>query len=233
MNAFYLLADEAAPLNDVPRRWPHQGDFLNYCQHMAPEIAMLLIIAGLVYLLWGYKIFKMLVLLNAAVFGGYIGASMTHGGEPAAAAAVIGAVFAGAVAWPTMKYAVALMGGVFGAILGAGIWHGAGLDENLLWAGALSGLIALGMLSFILFRGSVMVYTSLQGSAMMVFGILGLIYKYQEIGPRLTDHLHMEPFLLPAFVFIPACVGWVYQHHNTVGAGAGGGGGGGGGKKAH
>jgi hypothetical protein len=229
----WILADDASQdsLADMPKSWPHQNQLIDFCQHMSPGMAALLIMMGMVYLMWGFKMFKLLVLLNAAILGGFVGASATKGGETAIAAAVVGAVFAAAVAWPTMKYAVALMGGVFGAILGAAIWHGVDLDDKLLWAGALTGLVTFGLLSFVLFRASVMMYTALQGSVMLVFGILGLVYKYQEVGPKLTTHLSMEPLLLPAFVFIPACIGWVFQHHKVVGASVGGNSGSGGGKK--
>jgi hypothetical protein len=58
---------------DLPRTWPHQGDLLTWCQHMTPGVATLLIIMGIVYLLFGYQIFKGLVLVNAAVVGAYLG----------------------------------------------------------------------------------------------------------------------------------------------------------------
>ena len=209
---------------DLPRTWPHQGDLLGWCQHMTPGVATLLIMMGIVYLMFGYQIFKGLVLVNAAVVGAYLGANLGQEGDTAIVCAVIGAVAASAIAWPTMKYAVALMGGIFGALLGASIWHTVNLDPRLVWAGALVGLVGFGMLSFILFRGSVMMYTSLQGSFMLVFGILGLIYQYQQIAPQVTSHLKVQPFLLPAAVFIPAVMGLIFQQHHTTGHAGGGGG---------
>ncbi len=131
-----------------------------------------------------------------------------------------------------MKYAVAIMGGCFGALLGASLWRTLNLDPELVWAGALVGLVSFGMVSFILFRGSVMMYTSLQGSFMLVFGILGLIYQYEEFAADVTRHLKVQPYWLPAAIFIPAVIGLIFQQHNTTaghgGHGSGGGGGGGG-----
>jgi len=103
----------------IPIQWPHQGDLLSWCQQMTPGVATVLIMAGIVYLLFGFRIFKAIVLLNAAVLGGCLGAKvpMEHQ-ETSIAVALICAVFAAAIAWPTMKYAVALMGGLFGAALG-------------------------------------------------------------------------------------------------------------------
>jgi hypothetical protein len=215
--------------NDVPRNWPHQHDLLTWCQQMTPGVAALLILVGIVYLLFGYQIFKALVLVNAAVVGAYIGAYWGKDGDAETIGAVICAVGAAAIAWPTMKYAVALMGGLFGALLGASVWHAVSLDPNVDWAGALVGLVSFGMLSFVLFRGSVMMYTSLQGSFMIVFGLLGLIYQYHDAAKEVTDHLKVQPFLLPAAIFIPALLGLILQEHNTATSKSGGGGGGGGG----
>jgi hypothetical protein len=215
---------------DVPRTWPHQHDLLTWCQQMTPAVAAGLILVGIVYLLFGFQIFKILVLLNAAVLGGYIGAYLGQEGDAATIGAVICGVAAAAIAWPAMKYAVALMGGIFGALLGASIWRGVNLDPNLVWAGALVGLISFGMLSFVLFRGSVMMYTSLQGAFMMIFGILGLVYQYAEGARQVSHQLKNQPVLLPAAIFIPALLGLIFQQHNAAPA-PGGGGGGGGGKK--
>jgi hypothetical protein len=223
-----LAQEEAAPAKSafpsIPAQFPHLVDLLGWCQSMGPGTAAILIIMGIVYLLFGFQIFKALVLLNAAVVGAAIGTTVPVQGEALVACAMIGAVAAAALTWPTMKYAVALMGGIFGAVLGASIWHTVGLDPHLVWAGALTGLIGFGLFSFVLFRGSVMLFMSLQGAFMLIFGLLGMIYKYQEIAPKVTAHLKVQPFLLPAAIFIPAVVGWVFQHHNTTSNGGGGGG---------
>jgi hypothetical protein len=222
------LQDSATFFDNVPRGWPHQHDLLTWCQQMTPGVSALLIIVGLIYLLFGFQIFRGLVLVNAAVVGAYIGAAWGKEGDAETIGAVICAVAAAAIAWPTMKYAVALMGGIFGALLGASVWHALGLDPTVDWAGALVGLIGFGMLSFVLFRGSVMMYTSLQGAFMLVFGILGLIYQYQDFAKQVSEHMKLQPFLLPAAIFIPALLGLIFQQHNTATAGGGGGGGGGG-----
>jgi hypothetical protein len=82
------------------------------------------------------------------------------------------------------------------------------------------GLIFCGLLSFMLFKQCVMAYTSLQGAVMLIFGILGLIYKYQNLAPAVTDSITLKPFLLPALIFIPAILGLIYQQAQYGGGGA-------------
>src|SRR5206468_8498702 len=124
---------------------------------------------------------------------------------------VLGGFIAATITWPLMKWAVAITGGVAGALIGASAWHTFNLDPQFAWAGAMIGLVLFGLLSFILFRGSVMMYMSLQGAVMLIFGALSLILKYPSIGKQLADSITSKPFILPAAIFIPATIGLIYQ----------------------
>jgi hypothetical protein len=199
----------------IPQQFPHQADLLEWCRAMGPGSAVILVFAGIIYLMFGFKVFKFLVMLNAAVFGAYLGAILGKHGDAALGGALIGGVVAAAIAWPTMRFAVAAMGGTFGAVLGASLWRTANLDPNMAWAGAVVGLATLGLLSFILFRGSVMMFTSLQGASMLVFGILGLIFKYPEAAQTVADKITLKPLILPAAVLVPALIGLVFQQHHS------------------
>lgn len=211
---------------DITINWPAQGDLISWCHNMGPGLATLLVIAGIVYLVFGVYLFKALVTLNAGLVGAYLGAMIGYktGGGGVLPWALIGGFTMAALAWPLMKYAVAMTGGLYGFLLGAAMWRTAGLEANYTWAGGMMGLIAFGMLSFILFRGSIMMYMSLQGSVMLVFGLLGLIFKYQSLSPQIMDGLTGRPFLLPVSIFIPAVLGLIYQQAQFGAAPAGGGG---------
>ena len=195
----------------VPTHWPAQGDLLDWCQHMQPVMAALLVLIGVIYLLFGFKVFKALVMLNAAAVGAAIGFTIGQKTDVAFPLMVLCGFVAAALTWPLMKWAVAIMGGLCGALLGASVWQTCGLDPAFAWSGALTGMVLLGLLSFIIFAGSVTMYMSLQGSAMLVFGILGLAYKYDQFGPKLTSTMTLRPFILPMAVLIPAIIGMLFQ----------------------
>jgi hypothetical protein len=194
-----------------PQHWPAQGDLLAWAQNVGALTAAVMVLAGVVYLLYGVYAYRMLVTLNAAVVGAYIGGLLGEHAGNATAGAMVGGFACAALSWPMMKYAVAIMGGAFGMILGAFVWRACNLDIQYAWAGGMMGLIFFGMLSFLLFRGSVMMYTSLQGSVMIVFGLLGLIYKYQDLAPKITDNLTAKAFILPLTIFVPATIGLIWQ----------------------
>lgn len=195
----------------LPAHWPAQTDLLTWAQSMGALTAAMLVLAGVVYLLFGVYAYRALVTINAAVLGAFVGAMIGQKAGNATAGAMVGGFAAAAITWPMMKYAVAVMGGTFGLLLGASIWRATGLQANYAWSGGLTGLVFFGMLSFMLFRGSVMMYTSLQGSVMLVFGLLGLIYKYQDLAPKVSSAMSQQQFLLPLFIFIPATLGLIWQ----------------------
>jgi len=203
-----------------PYYWPEQADLLTWCHEMSAALGLLLLLLGLVYLLFGFYLLKPLVVLNAAFVGSVIGVIISKRFGGPVPCAVLGGFIAGAVTYPLMKWAVAVMGGLFGAVLGVTLWRMFGLEMGFAWTGAMMGLIACGLFCFILFRGSAMAYTSLQGSAMVIFGVLILAYKYSWFAENLSYSFNGKPFLLPMTVFIATILGLIYQQNSELANGA-------------
>lgn len=214
----------AAPVwfpTQFPSHWPGQNDIVSWCAKIGPAESAVLILMGIVYMLWGIKIFRILVMLNAAVLGAYLGAALGEKSRDPIPCAVIGAFTAAAISFPLMKYMVAVMGGAFGAILGATIWRiMSPHNADLTWLGAIIGLICFGALSLAVFHGCVMMYTSLQGAVMLIFGILGLIFQYRDTVQIIPAQLYTRPFILPAAIFISMLIGLTYQQATPAGSAA-------------
>src|SRR4051794_20414307 len=94
----------------LPAHWPMQTDLLQWCQTMSPGSATVLVMGGMVYLLFGWYIFRALMMLNSAVLGAYLGGRVGQHGGSMLAGACVGAFVSAAMTWPLMKYAVAFMG---------------------------------------------------------------------------------------------------------------------------
>jgi len=201
-------------------RMPEQAEFMSFLTSMGVIQGFLLIAVGVVYLLTGWKIFKTLVVVNAAVlgaYGGYIFGGNFQGENMPVFGAIAGALLLAVLAWPLMKYAVSLMGGLAGAFVGYGIWaHAAAAlgrpGHEFAWAGGLIGLITMGLLAFVIFRFVITVFTSLQGSAMMVSGLIAVALKVQSVSPRVMSALSGNKMLLHLLILAPAVVGFVYQN---------------------
>lgn len=198
-------------LLSLPAQWPSQADVLRWAHDMPGEVTTVLIVAGIIYLLWGFYLYKGLVVLNAGVVGAFLGAAIGQKTGAAVPGAVLGGFTAAAISFPVMKWSVAVLGAILGGLVGGCVWRLAGLDPNFAWSGAMTGMVGFCLLGFIVLRFCLLMYTSLQGSAMLALGMLSLVYKYQGSAPKLTSTLLTRPTLLPMLVFIVTVVGMVYQ----------------------
>ena len=211
-----VLTRHGGRLADAMMHGVSQADLLSICRNTNAAAAVVLILAGVVLLLWGFYAFKAIVILNAAVLGGWIGYLIGQRSGAALPAAGVAAFVAAAIAWPMMKYAVAVMGGLIGTLLGMAIWRTAGLDPAYAAAGGGMGLIFFGLISFILFRTSVMTFTSLQGAAMLTFGAMCVLYKIKVFDAKVLDtKLMVTPLIVPVVVGLAAMLGIVYQTNDT------------------
>lgn len=166
---------------------------------------------GLVYLLYGFKIFKVLVIINAAALGAWAGWLATqHMQLPVWTPAAAG-VAAGVLAWPLMRYAVCLMGGLAGSLIGAYVARSMAMTDRNVMIAAVVGLAILGMLSFVVFRVVVIGFTALQGALLAVAGIVAIVARSMHLEEPFRRGLASRPLTLLTLVLAPAAVGFVYQ----------------------
>ena len=192
--------------------------------------AGLLVLTGVVFLFFGYRFFKVLVIANAAVLGGmigcYIGLAATKSQNVALLLGLVAAVLLAALSWPLLKYSVCVMGAVAGAVVGTAAWHvvtqamGNPAPLRFAWVGGLIGMVVVGVLTFIVFRASVMLFTALQGSAMIVSGAVALLMLDEGLRQAIAPALIDNRYLIHALVGVPAVAGFACQfaaeHGRTV-----------------
>ena len=187
-----------------------------------------LLIVGILVVLFGYMAHRWIVVFNCVALGFWLGGLLGQRAQIATVAAVLGALLFGAVSWPLMKYAVAVCGGLVGAVVGMAVWAYCEQPLSMAWAGGLIGLAVLGMLSFILFKTSVILFTCVQGALMFVLGAAALFIRYTPWSSQAHDAFTHRPVLMPLLVLSIAFLGLVWQHQKhglfgNEGAPAGGG----------
>ncbi|MCI0362837.1 MAG: hypothetical protein L0219_03085, partial [Phycisphaerales bacterium] len=117
----------------------------------------------------------------------------------------------------------AIFGGLTGAFLGANAWTLANANPpNAQWAGACMGFIALALLSFVVFRLVVVLFTSIGGAAMVVLGVITLLMQVPGWEPIVRQGLANNQHLVPLLVTVAAVAGFVIQE-SRVRNGDGGG----------
>lgn len=175
--------------------------------------ALTFISFGAVCLMYGWRVFKVLVAISFALLG--LGMGLVVGGKVMGEgnqiwAGLIGLVLLACVSLPLMRYAVSILGAVSGGIITSGIWYGCGFNEEYIWAGALIGIIAGGMISFIVFKIAVMLFSSLGGSVLVVVGMLALLYNYE---PEQVEYIVFKnKWFLPIAMMVPAAAGLFIQN---------------------
>ncbi len=176
--------------------------------------ALTFISFGTVCLFYGWRIFKILVTICFGLVGLGVGVWVNNqlvGGNVVWLAMFAVLVFA-IFSIPLMRWGVTVLGALSGGILTAGVWLALGLPQEYVWAGGLVGLIAGGMISFIVFKIAVILFTSLGGSTLMTVGILAVLYGYMVDRQKLETLVFQYQWFLPAMILLPMAIGIFMQH---------------------
>jgi hypothetical protein len=201
----YATEEAVVPMVSI---WEHITD-LGFLE------ALTFISFGSVCLLYGWRVFKVLVAISFALLG--LGIGLIVGGKVMGEgneiwAGLIGLGLLVGVSLPLMRYAVSILGALAGGVMTAGIWYGFGLTENYIWAGALIGTIAGGMISFIVFKIAVMLFSSLGGSVLIVVGMLALLYHYPATQEQVEYVVFKNKWFMPVALIAPTAIGLVLQN---------------------
>lgn len=209
-------AAQGAPIYDrpvVPVEWIwSQITELSWLQ------AVLAVSFGIVYMLYGWRIFRILVVISFGLIGMVLGimAGQSIGGSLGHVwGGVLGCALLAFVSVPLMKWCVCLLGAAAGGILTGGLWYALDLPEVYIWAGAAVGAVAGGMISFIVLKVAVMLFTSLGGSAIVAVGALSLLYHLERITqspPRIHTYVHEFRWFLPTVLIVPTIFGIIMQN---------------------
>jgi hypothetical protein len=171
---------------------------------------------GIIVLMYGWQIYKALTVIGFGILGLYLGLWIGTQFQKPLPGAIVGCVLLVILAIPLMKWAVAILGAVAGGILAAGIWHSCSLPQEFVWAGGLVGFVAGGMISFVVFKLAVMLFTSLFGTSLIVIGTFALIYRYETFAsdPPTThlNHLYYgNAWFLPLLLIAGTLLGIILQ----------------------
>ena len=178
--------------------------------------ALTFISFGSVCLFYGWRVFRILVTICFGLLGLGLGvwANQRLIAGNVIWLSLICSIFFAVLSVPFMRWGVTFLGAISGGILTAGVWLAAGLPEEYVWAGGLVVLIAGGMISFIVFKIAVILFTSLGGSTLMVVGILAIVYRYIAggDGERLQVFAQANQWFVPTLLLVPMAIGIFLQN---------------------
>jgi len=216
------VGPDGAPLTPAPQTTPEEiyghlplNEIWNFIEKLTWMQSILILASGIIIIMYGWRLYKALVVMNCALAGLFFGIRSAAGVTALPNASiwlgVFGVLVFGITAYYMTKYAVSILGAIAGAILGGAIWRTATMPDELIWVGALSGLIAGAFMAFSSFKISIMMFSCLQGAAAVAAAVLGLINDYPNMSSHLAQAFYQYNFFLPLCILVPTFVGFVCQ----------------------
>jgi hypothetical protein len=196
--------------------------FWNHISTLGLLEALTFVSFGAVCLFYGWRVFKILVVICFGLLGLVLGITVTNkvvGLNNQLMGGLIGMVLLSVLSVPLMRWAVCILGAMAGGTVTSGIWYACGLPESMIWAGALIGMIGGGMISFIVFKVAVILFSSLGGSALLVAGLLAVLCSGHIGATEQVQNLVLNhKWFLPVALIIPTAVGVIVQHKFVKGS---------------
>jgi hypothetical protein len=223
MNTFFVLAETTRSAHQqimsMDMFW-EQVTKLGWLQ------ALIAVSFGAVYLIYGWRIFKVLAVVSFGMVGLFLGMQLGQkiGSEPSSVmwGGIIGLIIMAVLSIPLMHWAVSLLGAAAGGVITSCIWYALGLPHQYILAGAVIGIVAGGMISFIVFKISVMLFTSLGGAILIITGLLALANLYEqhqvENANFVYSLVYQYNWFMPAILIFTTFVGMVIQNRLVKGA---------------
>lgn len=189
----------------------HPDELLAMLGQLNVVVAGILLVVGILCVLNGYRWHKWVVVACALLAGVGLGMLMSSQlNERYIIAGALGLMCA-VVAHPLLRFAVAAFGAATGAFVGANLWTALGYAPETVWTGAAMGAIALGLMSFIMFKHVVVLFTSIGGASLLVFSTITLALNVPTLEAPVRDSLMGNHLLVPLLVSVAAMIGLVLQ----------------------
>jgi hypothetical protein len=218
MHDIFILAQQATTAADQVTKTPYMplDTIWKHVTTLSWLQAVLTVCFGAVYLMYGWRIFKILVVICFALIGMFMGIELGKEMQYPIWGGLAGFIVFAGISIPLMKWGVSVLGAVSGAIITGGLWYAFELPGKYILAGAAIGFIAGGMISFIVFKVAVMLFTSVGGSILVITGMISLLNQYESIQKPPTTYIRdwffTHNWFLPVALLFCVITGIIVQN---------------------
>lgn len=196
-------------MNDIFRS---QAQWVRDASNMDPWLGMILFVAGLIYALLGWRIYRSLIILDCAAAGALIGAAVGTSVSPGSPIVGVGlglvcAVILGLLAIPLAKPGVVLCSAIAGAFVGMAATSVVSTSFQVQMVGGAVGVLVAISLVFVVFQHVVIFVLGLQGALMAVAGALAAIGTRSDFFRHLRESAATSGWLAPFCVIAVTVIG--------------------------
>jgi hypothetical protein len=182
----------------------------------------ILVIIGLAMLLYGFRIYKALVIITYAMVGVYLGALLAGALHFNPLIGMIGgAIVLGVAAWPLYLIGWGMLGGaVFAGLAAAATSALTPSTAYMIVAAVAAGVLGI-VLTVLIMRPLIIIITAIIGGVVLVEGLLVMALLLPSFGEPVVKSLQDHPYAQAAVVAIPAILGLILQFTEKGGQGGG------------
>ena len=206
------LPEAGRPIAEV--LWEPWQNLLEYHPFAA---AVLLVPVGIAFLLYGFRLYRWLVVIAYVGIGVVVGmAAATYFDFNQSVGIVIGSIVLGVLAWPLHRAAWGLLGGIIFAVVFWGISDVIGVEgQTPLFLIRAVAFVAGVALTILLLKPLIVVITSLVGGTFLVLGVLSLANRWPALGGPVERVIHVRPYIPVIIMLLLAAVGSMLQVLDT------------------
>lgn len=186
------------------------------CERQEVAVGILLLGAGLVFVILGVKLYKALVPISFAAVGLVIGIHVPVSGEIAQwACGIVLAAILGIGSSYVDKLAVALLAGGWTGVFAASLAVTFGIQQSLSLAIGAVFLFAVASLALPLYRQVIAYVTSLQGAMLTIGGLIAVLHAFPKFWAGMRGIVAESSYVAPFFVVSLTIMGYYLQSAET------------------
>jgi len=138
---------------------------------------VLMLCLGGAFLVLGYRLVKVVAVVNLAVLGVVVGYDVAQAVKvsPAFWGSVIGGVLFGLLAIPLLRAAVVVAVAALVGLIAKNVWVPLGGDPPLQWAALAGGFVVGAILALLCYRFIMITTASVMGAGLLVYGAASLL----------------------------------------------------------
>lgn len=186
-------------------------DWSIYLRDASSGIALPLIIAGAGLMFFGWRLWKLCVVLSFAIIGMYVAyfyISPTK--DQMIYIYIIGGLVGGAMFWPA-KHAIAILGGVIVGVVVMASVSNLGFTGTTLWSIGGVALVCGSAYAFLNRQHVVIMVTSFLGAVLVISGVTSLVLASPTWLDFFSDLVQYKAIVVPFVLLVPTVMSSFYQ----------------------
>jgi len=187
------------------------SDWLSWLRSAGGVTAIPLLIVGAGLMIFGWRLWKVCVVLSFALMGAIAVHVLTGSRDDEWHLMALGAVMVGALSYIPAKYAVGLLGGTIGAVIVVQFLDGMKMNGPSLWIIGAITLFGCSAFAWLNRRLVVIFVTGFLGSVLLVSGLTMVMMSSNALYGTFRSMAASSCIVVPFMLLVPTVMSCFYQ----------------------